>query len=111
MSEEMNVPASQTHTSTLAIVSLIAGIAGWTFFPLLGSIIAVITGHLAKKEINESGGMIDGGGFATAGLILGYLSLGLGLCICLFVLGILLFAIPISISTSYSLLAVSALFA
>ncbi len=110
MSEELNITVSETRTSTLAIVSLIAGIAGWTFFPLLGSIVAVITGHLAKKEINESGGLVDGGGFATAGLILGYLSLGLGLCFCLFILGILLFVIPISISTSYSLLAVSALF-
>lgn len=111
MSEEMNVSMPQPRTSTLAIVSLIAGIAGWTFFPLLGSLVAVITGHLAKKEINESAGMIDGSGFATAGLILGYLSLGLGLCICLIVLAILLFLIPISVSSSYSLLAVSALFA
>jgi hypothetical protein len=32
------------------------GIIGWVLLPLVGSIIAVITGHMAKKEIRESQG-------------------------------------------------------
>jgi hypothetical protein len=69
--------------STTAIISLIAGILGLTAFPIIGSIIAVVTGHMAKNEIARGGGAIGGGGLATAGLILGYVGIGLavlGLC-------------------------------
>lgn len=58
-------------------------ILGWTLIPVVGGIIAVITGHMAKKEIRQSGGLLGGEGVSTAGLILGYLNLALGLCVCL----------------------------
>jgi hypothetical protein len=75
------------RTSTLAIISLIGGIAGISILPFLGAIVAVITGHMANSEIKKSGGMITGKGMATAGLILGYLSLVGGLCaLCFFVI-------------------------
>lgn len=60
------------RTSTLAVVSLVAGILGWTLLPLLGSLGAIITGHLARGEIRRSAGTIDGSGFAIAGLVLGW---------------------------------------
>jgi hypothetical protein len=69
-----------TRTSTLAIISLIGGITGWTLLPFLGAIVAVITGHMAHSEIKKSAGMITGKGMATAGLILGYLALAGGIC-------------------------------
>jgi Domain of unknown function (DUF4190) len=74
-------PVPVTRTSTTAIISLIAGIAGWTVLPFLGSIVAIITGHIAQSEIKKSAGMVTGKGMATAGLILGYLSIALGICI------------------------------
>src|SRR5690606_9487089 len=37
--------------NTMAIVSLIAGIAGLSVFFFIGSIVAVITGHQARKQI------------------------------------------------------------
>jgi hypothetical protein len=89
MSDEYSTPTAPN--STLAIVSLVSGILGWTLAPLLGSIVAVITGHMAKNEIKASGGAIQGDGLATAGLILGYLSLGLALVGCLCVLGAVMF--------------------
>jgi hypothetical protein len=61
-------------TSTLAIVSLIAGILGWTLLPFLGSIGAIITGHMARGEIRRSNGSLDGDGMAIFGLVLGWLS-------------------------------------
>jgi hypothetical protein len=70
-------------TSTLSLTSLIMGIVGWIFLPIVGAIIAVITGHMAKKEIRESTGLLGGDGMATAGLVLGYSNLVLGLCVCL----------------------------
>jgi hypothetical protein len=68
------------HTSTSAVISLIAGILGWVLLPILGPIIAVITGHIAKGEIKRSMGQITGDGLATFGLILGYLQLILACC-------------------------------
>jgi hypothetical protein len=60
----------------MAVISLISGIISWFLLPVIGGIIAVITGHMAKKEIRESMGRLTGDGLATAGLILGYLNLG-----------------------------------
>jgi hypothetical protein len=75
----------QTQTSTMAIISLIASILGFTLLPFLGSIAAVITGSMAKKEIQQSGGALTGEGMASAGLILGWIGIGLGvLGLCIF---------------------------
>ena len=73
-------------TSTLSLTSLIMGIVGWVLLPVVGGIIAIITGHLAKKEIRQSDGLLGGDGLATAGLVLGYSNLALGVCGCLLVL-------------------------
>ena len=63
-------------TSSLAIVSLIAGIAGLFIF---GSIIAIICGHIARSQIKSSGGTQTGDGMALTGLILGYIGVVLWL--------------------------------
>jgi hypothetical protein len=61
------------QTNTLAIVSLALGILwlGW-----LGSLGAVIVGHMARRQIVSSNGSQTGNGLATAGLVLGYIGLG-----------------------------------
>jgi hypothetical protein len=41
--------------------------------PLVGGIVAIVTGHLARREILRTGER--GNGLATIGLILGYLHL------------------------------------
>lgn len=60
------------QTSTLAVVSLVAGILGWTMIPFLGSIAAIVTGHLARSELRREPDRLDGDGLALAGLILGW---------------------------------------
>ena len=87
-------PTTVKRESSLAIVSLIAGIIGWTILPFIGSIVAVITGHLAKKEIHESGGMMSGDGMALAGLILGYTMIGLALLALIIVIVALAVFVP-----------------
>ncbi|WP_028917339.1 DUF4190 domain-containing protein [Pseudoxanthomonas sp. J35] len=67
------------RTSNLAIVSLVCGVLGWTLAPFLGSIIAIVTGHMARAEIRRSAGDLDGDGLAVAGLVLGWLAVGLTL--------------------------------
>jgi hypothetical protein len=85
-----NVTSVPVQTSTLAITSLVTGIACWFVLPLIGALIAVITGHMAKKEIRESAGRLSGLDLANAGLVLGYVHLAIsaiGVC-----LGIMFFA-------------------
>jgi hypothetical protein len=81
-----------TRTSTMAIVSLIAGIVGLTLLPIIGSIAAVVTGYMARKEIAASAGAITGNGMALAGLIMGWIGVVLsvvGLCIACFLVVLL----------------------
>ena len=61
-------PVGQS-TNGLAIASLVLGIV-WVFG--VGSILAVIFGFVAKKQIRESGGRQGGGGMAIAGIVLGF---------------------------------------
>jgi hypothetical protein len=67
----MNAPPIR-QTSSLAIISLVAGILGWTLAPFLGSIGAVICGHLARAEIRRAPDRLEGDGLAIAGLVLGW---------------------------------------
>jgi hypothetical protein len=99
------------RTSSMAIISLISGIAAWLGIFGLGGLLAIIFGHLAKGEIRKSGGMLTGDGMATAGLILGYANIAIavvGLCLFLLIfLGILgtpLICIPFmnEINSSFS---------
>ncbi len=70
--EVSGLRAPQKTTSGLAITSLVCGILG--FFCLgITSIVAVITGHMARSKIKRSMSSIGGEGLALAGLILGYL--------------------------------------
>ena len=84
----MSTPIRQT--SNLAIVSLVSGILGWTIVPWIGSIVAIITGHLARGEIRRAPERLEGSGLALAGLILGYsmfVATLLGLVLLFFVFG------------------------
>jgi len=74
-------------TSTLAIVSLVAGVAAWVLAPVVGTVVAIVCGHLALREIESSGRVIQGRGLALAGLLLGYAQIAvaalvlLGVCV------------------------------
>ena len=57
-------------TNGLAVASLVAGFLWVAWF---GSILAVVFGHIALRQINESGGRETGTGLAIAGLVLGYM--------------------------------------
>lgn len=74
------------QNSSLAIISLVTGILGWTMLPFLGSIVAIVTGHMARKEIRQNPAL-GGDGMAVGGLILGWAS------VLLWVVGILAFVL------------------
>jgi Mn2+/Fe2+ NRAMP family transporter len=81
--------------SNMAVASLVLGILGWTIAPVLASIAAIITGHMAKNEIKSSMGQLGGDGMATAGLIMGYANVAIGVCACLAFAG--MFALGLTI--------------
>ncbi|HEY9253744.1 MAG TPA: DUF4190 domain-containing protein [Stenotrophomonas sp.] len=77
--------SSQRRTQPLAIVSLVSGIFGCLILPILGSVVAIVTGHLARARIARDGS--DGSGLAVAGLSLGWLSLAFWLLSALLLVG------------------------
>lgn len=91
---------SAPKTNTLAIVSLVSSLAALVILPFIGSLVGVITGHMSLSQIKRTGE--NGRGLALAGTIVGWVGLGF------IVLGLLLFlllllpAIVVSGSTSYS---------
>src|SRR5436190_10270893 len=69
------------RTNGFAIASLVLGIVNMG----IGSILALIFGYKAKREIDESGGTQTGRGLAVAGIVLGYVG------IAMFVIWLILF--------------------
>ncbi len=63
---------ARRENSTLAIVSLVSGLLGWTFLPLVGAIVAIVTGHMARAEIRRAPDRLDGDALAVVGLVLGW---------------------------------------
>lgn len=83
------------QNSTLAVISLIAGLGSWVIFPTIGAIVAIILGHMARREIRESGGALSGDGMALAGLLLGYVNLIISVLVICVVLLMFLGFIPL----------------
>lgn len=80
-------PGATTSTNGLAIASLVCGIANFVIIGGIGAILAVIFGHIAKRQIRNTGQ--GGNGLATAGLILGYIGVAfaaIGIIIAIIVL-------------------------
>ena len=79
-------------SSGLAVTSLICGIAGivlsWAIIPVLASIAAVVTGHLALRQ-TRANPALGGRGMAFAGLIMGYFVIA----IMIMLLGVTLFSV------------------
>ena len=82
-------PMAPRESSSIAIISLIAGILGLFMIPVIGSIVAIITGGMAKRDIRASSGTIGGEGLATAGVVMGWIGLVLwGFSICIIILSV-----------------------
>ena len=56
-----------------AIASMVLGIVGMMSIPLILSILALVFGYKARREIAASDGREGGGGYATAGIVLGWI--------------------------------------
>ncbi len=78
MSEPYNVPPSggiAQESNGLAIASMVLGIISFVCGGPFAALPAVICGHLANGKIRRGEMARDAKGFATAGLVLGYINL------------------------------------
>lgn len=100
--DQHDYPSPQSlPNSAIAVVSLVSGILGITFIPVLGSLVALITGYLARKEIRDYPQSVAGDGMAITGIILGWIGVGVDcLLACLFGVFLLLILGLLSISFS-----------
>lgn len=85
--DQPSLPPEMNETllpnSTLAIVSLVSALLGFTFVPVIGGIVALVTGYMARNETRSIPPKASGDGMATAGIIMGWVQLGLlvvGVC-------------------------------
>lgn len=78
------------EVSALAIGSLIASILGLTALPTVGSLIGLVLGYIARREIRSTE-RLTGEGYARAGIILGWIGVILGILAFLLVILIIIF--------------------
>ena len=88
-------PAALGRTSGLAIASLALGMLSFACLPVIGGVLALILGLIARGEVRRSAGSVRGRGMATAGLILGAINL-------------VMFIILAAIAISWAILSVGA---
>jgi hypothetical protein len=81
-----------SETNPLALLSLICGILAWVAFPILGSLVAIVSGHAALRQLRSPINDQDGAVLAKAGLILGWLQIGIIVLATAFYVGLILLA-------------------
>ena len=72
-------PAPSLPTSGLAVASLVLGVGGLVVLPLIGSILAIIFGYMARRDIRQRPEQISGDGVALAGIVTGWIGVALAL--------------------------------
>jgi len=80
------VPPVVMPTNAMAITSMVLGLLGIFVLGPLGSIPAIICGHMARRQIQDSKGQQQGDGMALAGLITGYIITALWAAVALLVI-------------------------
>jgi len=71
------------QTESMAIVSLVLGILSLTVFHFLAGIPAIIVGRSARNKIRAYPQQLTGEGMATAGIVMGWISVGIICCVVL----------------------------
>ncbi|MHB1066247.1 MAG: DUF4190 domain-containing protein [Candidatus Nanopelagicales bacterium] len=68
--------ATGPRTSSNAIVALVLAIGSWAICPIAPAIVSLIFAAMATKEINASGGSLEGQGLVTAAKIVSWINIG-----------------------------------
>ena len=68
--------APATQTSSNAIIALVLAVISWAICPIIPAVVALVLASNATKEINASGGRIEGAGLVTAARIVAWINIG-----------------------------------
>lgn len=73
------VPAAPAgpQTSSNAVIALILAIVSWAVCPIIPAVVALVLASNAAKEIEASGGRVQGAGLVTASRIVSWVNIGL----------------------------------
>jgi hypothetical protein len=74
--------AVQSNNGT-ATWALVLGILGWTFLPVIGSVLAIVLGIASLNEIKRTGQ--TGAGMAKAGVWLGGIQVGVSVVVAIII--------------------------
>ena len=90
------IPSADTTAlpfNSMAVISMVSALAGLLIFPVVGSLVAIITGHVALKQLKTTPG--QGEALAFAGLITGYISVALAGLITVIMVGFFALLVPL----------------
>ena len=87
------VPA---QTEDKAVISLVLGILSIVSLSILAGIPAIILGRMSKRNIRASAGQLGGDGLATAGIVMGWISVVLAVVFLLLIILMLAYLTPVS---------------
>jgi hypothetical protein len=87
-------PQFVPQTDDKAVISLVLGILSMVSFSILTGIPAIILGKAARERIRASGGQLAGEGMATAGIVLGWISVGLAVVVVIVFVLMMLYLMP-----------------
>lgn len=63
-------------TSSNAIIALVLAAASWAVCPIVAAIVSLVFASMAGKEIDASGGQVEGRGLVTAARIVAWVNIG-----------------------------------
>jgi hypothetical protein len=70
-------PPVAAQTSSNAVIAIILAALSWAFCPIIAAVVALIFAHQAHKEIEASGGRVQGQGLVTAARWVAWINIGL----------------------------------
>lgn len=65
----------------MAIASMVLGIVSFVGLGCIGGILAILFGHMALKQIEQSGGAETGESMAKAGVVMGWIHIALAVVV------------------------------
>jgi hypothetical protein len=86
--------AAVQPTEDKAVISMVLGILSLVGLSILAGIPAIILGKMSRDNIRASSGRLTGEGMATAGIVMGWVSVGIAVVFLLLMVLMVFYLIP-----------------
>ena len=96
-------PSPAPTTSTNAVIGLVLAILSWVICPIIAAIAALVLARASTKEIEASGGRVDGAGLNTATRIIAWINIGVSIVVGLVIAVLAVFSIGIFANVAMTL--------